>query len=232
MSKLIFGAAGNKTYELGVKNGVLYPSANGAYPTGVVWDGLTAVNESPSGAETTKLYADDTVYGTVTSAEEYGGTIEAYQSPEEFDACDGTAEIIPGATIGQQGRKPFGLSFVTTIGNDTAGMEHGYKIHLIWGATASPSEKAHSSINESPEPEPLSWEFTTTPVNVGSGFKPSACMTLDSTTIDADKLTAIKDILYGTDPDTTATPPTEGTTARLPLPSEIIAILRGQQAQG
>lgn len=222
MSKLVWGQTGNRKYETGVKDVALFKrDATGAYPLGVAWDGVTAINESPSGGEPTKLYADDVVYGTLMSTEELGVTIEAYQSPEEFDECDGTAEIIPGVTIGQQDRKTFGLAYKTTIGNDTEGLGHGYKLHFIYGAQAKPSEKAHATINESPEAATLSWEATTTPVPV-KDYKPTASFELNSTKIDADKLAAIEAIVYGS----------EEAEARLPLPDELIGILKGTGAEG
>lgn len=222
MSKLVWGQAGNRKYEAGVQDVALFKrDATGAYPHGVAWDGVTAVNETPSGGEPTKLYAGNTVYATLMSAEELAVTIEAYQSPEEFDECDGTAEIIPGVTIGQQDRKPFGLAYKTNIGNDTEGMSHGYKLHFIYGAQAKPSEKAHSTINESPEAQTLSWEASTTPVPV-TGYKPTASFEIDSTKIDKDKLATIEGIVFGS----------EETEARLPLPDELIQLLGGAQEPG
>lgn len=216
MSKLVWDETGKRYYETGTKKGVLYPQdAGGTYPKGVAWNGLTGVTESPSGAEPTKLYADDIPYVTLFSAEEFGFTIEAYQSPEEFDACDGTASVGAGVTIGQQTRKAFGLSYVTTIGNDTEGNDHGYKIHLIYGAKASPSEKGYTSINDSPEAITLSWECTTDPVNV-TGFKPTATLTIDSRTADPEKLAELEKMLYGD----------EMTEAKLPLPDEVIELFK------
>lgn len=215
MAKLVWDKTGERLYETGVKNGVLYPMADGAYPKGIVWNGLTAVTESPSGAEATALYADDIKYLNLMSAEEFGATVEAYTYPDEFAECDGSASLGTGVTIGQQPRKTFGMSYKTTVGNDVDNDNHGYKLHLIYGAMASPSEKAYSSINDSPEAITFSWELTTTPVNV-TGFKPTASLTIDSTKIDPAKLTAIEDILYGN----------ETTEARLPLPDEIAEIVR------
>lgn len=217
MSKLQWLEAGTHIYETGVKQGVLYPQGeNGTYPAGFAWNGLISVTESPSGAEPNPLWADDTKYVTLMSNEEFGGTIEAYQSPAEFDACDGTAEIANGVSIGQQARKPFGLSYKTTLGNDTKFNEYGYKLHLVYGALASVSEKAYSSINDSPEAMTLSWEFSTTPVSV-NGFKPTALVTIDSTKVDSAKLKELEDILYGT----------ADKEARLPLPDEIVSIIGG-----
>lgn len=215
MPKLIWDATGERVYETGVRNGVLYPMVEGAYPKGVVWNGLTAVTESPSGAESTPLYADDIKYLNLISAEEFGATVEAYTYPEEFAECDGSATLVKGVTIGQQPRKTFGMSYRTVIGNDVNNESHGYKLHLIYGAVATPSEKAYSTINDSPEAITFSWELTTTPVNV-TGFKPTACLTIDSTKVDKEKLTALEDILYGT----------QEAEARLPLPDEIATLMK------
>lgn len=221
MSKLVWDQTGQRTYETGVKQGVLYPQATGVkggtgelYPKGVAWNGLTAVTESPSGAESNPLYADDIKYLNLLSAEEFSATVEAYTYPEEFAQCDGSAELAPGVMIGQQPRKPFGLSYKTTIGNDTEGNDYGYKLHIIYGAMAAPSEKGYATINDSPEAITFSWELTTTPVSV-NGFKPTATVTIDSTKTDASKLAALEAILYGSD----------DTEARLPLPDEIATII-------
>lgn len=215
MAKIVWDESGKRLYETGVKNGVLYlQDENGAYNNGVAWNGLTAVTESPSGAEATPLYADDIKYLELFSAEEFGATIEAYTYPEEFEACDGSASLGTGVTIGQQDRKTFGLCYRTVLGNDVKSNEYGYKLHLIYGAKAAPSEKGYQTINDSPEAITFSWEVTTTPVNV-AGFKPTASITIDSTKIDAEKLKKIEDMLYG-----------DGTSeAKLPLPDEIKAIL-------
>ena len=214
-SALVWDDTGNKKFETGTKNGVLFVmNDNGTYGEGVAWNGLTAVTASSSGAEETALWADDIKYASMRSAEEFGATIEAYQCPPEFYACDGSAELIDGVTIGQQGRKSFGFSFVTTIGNDVSGSDYGYKIHLIYGASASPSERAYQTINDSPDAMTLSWEITTTPVNV-TGHKPTAHIVIDSTLADPTKLTAFKEILYGS---TTAA-------SRLPLPDEVKSLL-------
>ena len=211
MSKLVWDQTGEKYYETGVKQGVLYPIQDGgAYSKGVAWNGLTAVTESPSGAESNKIYADDIVYANLISAEEFGATIEAYTYPPEFEECDGSASLAKGVSIGQQKRKTFGLCYRTTIGNDVDGSDCGYKLHLIYGAMASPSEKAYSTVNDSPEAITFSWEVTTTPVNV-TGHKPTACITIDSTKANPTKLAALEKILYG-DTDTEA---------RLPLPDEV-----------
>ena len=219
MSKLVWDQTGERYYETGVKMGVLYPqSASGTYPKGVAWNGLTAVTESPSGAEATPLYADDIKYLNLYSAEEFGATIEAYTYPDEFAECDGSAEIATGVTIGQQNRKAFGLCYRTTIGNDTDGNDHGYKLHIIYGAMASPSEKAYATINDSPEAITFSWEITTTPVSV-SGFKPTASVTIDSTKVDGTKLKQLEAILYGDNGSSSAGE------ARLPLPDEIVTLI-------
>lgn len=218
MSKLVWDNTGDRLYETGVKNGVLYvQSSSGTYPKGVAWNGLTAVTESPSGAEATALYADDIKYLSLMSTEEFGATIEAYTYPEEFEACDGSASLVDGVSIGQQKRTAFGLCYRTTIGNDTDGNDHGYKLHIIYGALASPSEKAYASINDSPEAITFSWEVTTTPVNV-TGFKPTASLVIDSTKADPTKLAALETILYGSNADS-------GTDPRLPLPDEIKTLM-------
>lgn len=214
MSKLVWDNTGERFYETGVKNGVLYVQEAGAYPKGVVWNGLTAVTESPSGAEATPLYADDIKYLNLMSTEEFGATIEAYTYPDEFAACDGSAEIAKGVMIGQQKRKTFGLSYKTTLGNDVDGNSHGYKLHIIYGALAAPSEKAYATINDSPEAITFSWEVSTTPVNV-EGHEPTASIVIDSTKVAKDKLTALEAILYGS----------ESEEARLPLPAEIITLM-------
>lgn len=223
MARLVWDQTGQKTYETGVKQGVLYPQGEGgAYPKGYAWNGLTGVTESPSGAESNPLYADDIKYLNLISAEEFGATIEAYTYPDEFAECDGSAEIAPGVTIGQQARKTFGMAYKTTFGNDVDGNEHGYKLHLIYGALATPSEKAYATINDSPEAITFSWEVTTTPVAV-EGFKPTASLTIDSTKVDKDKLTALEAILYGG----------EAEEARLPLPNEVATLMKtGTVAQG
>lgn len=218
MAKIVWDESGKRLYETGVKNGVLYiQDENGAYNKGVAWNGLTAVTESPSGAEATPLYADDIKYLELFSAEEFGATIEAYTYPEEFEACDGSASLGTGVTIGQQDRKTFGLCYRTVLGNDVKSNEYGYKLHLIYGAKAAPSEKGYQTINDSPEAITFSWEVTTTPVNV-AGFKPTASVTIDSTKIDDAKLKTIEDMLYGT----------ESVEAKLPLPDELKTILAGK----
>ena len=217
MAKLVWDKTGDRLYETGVKNGVLYIPTAGVYSKGVAWNGLTAVTESPSGAEATALYADDTKYLSLMSAEEFGATIEAYTYPDEFAACDGSAELADGVMIGQQKRSTFGLCYKTTIGNDTEGNDHGYKLHIIYGALAKPSERAYASINDSPEAITFSWEITTTPVNV-TGAKPTASLVIDSTKADPSKLSALEDILYGKDGE-------PGNEARLPLPDEIKTLM-------
>lgn len=206
---------GKKKYYTGVSNGVLYPiSKEGTYPKGVAWNGLTAVNESPSGAEATALYADNKKYLDLMSAEEFGATIEAYMYPDEFEACNGRKEIVPGVYATQQNRTGFGFSYMTLIGNDTEGTDYGYQIHLVYNAKASVSEQSNATVNDSPEAATLSWEITTTPVEV-PGCKPTAHLIIDSTKTDKAKMDALKKIIWGTaDID-----------ARLPLPSELAEIM-------
>ena len=214
MAKLVWDNTGDRLYETGVKQGVLYIPTEGVYSKGVAWNGLTAVTESPSGAEATALYADDIKYLSLTSTEEFGCTIEAYTYPPEFEACDGSSELVKGVTIGQQKRSTFGLCYRTTIGNDVDGNDHGYKLHLIYGCVASPSEKAYATINDSPEAITFSWEVTTTPVNV-TGARPTASITIDSTKCDAQKLAALEAKLYGG----------ESTEPQLPLPDEMKTLM-------
>lgn len=219
MSRLVWDKTGDRLYETGVKQCVLYPQVSGAYPKGVAWNGITSVTESPSGAEPSPLYADDIKYLNLMSTEEFGASIEAYMYPEEFEACDGSAEIVPGVSIGQQKRQSFGLCYRTIIGNDTESNEHGYKLHIIYGALAAPSEKAYATVNDSPEAITFSWELSTTPVNV-TGGNPTASLTIDSTKVNAEKLKALEDILYGSE--------TESTGPRLPLPDEIATLMKEQ----
>lgn len=221
MSKaLVWDQVGQKTYETGVKNGVLYVMDNGgAYPKGVAWNGLTKVSEKPTGAETTDLFADDSKYLSLMSAEKFEASIEAYTYPDEFEQCDGSAEITEGVTIGQQNRKTFGMAYITTKGNDIQNNSYGYKIHLIYGALASPSEKGYSTINDSPEAITFSWEVKTTPVPV-TGFKSTASLTIDSTKVSEAAMEAVKKVLFGS----------EDTEARLPLPDEIKTIIEGAAA--
>lgn len=229
MSKLTWDNAGERLYETGVKQAALYVQENGAYPKGVAWNGITAVTESPSGAEATALYADDTKYLSLVSAEEFGATIEAYMYPDEFAECDGSASIATGVTIGQQKRKTFGLAYKTTLGNDVESNDYGYKLHLIYGALAAPSEKAYATINDSPEAITFSWEVTTTPVNV-TGHKPTALITIDSTKVDKKKLAALEEILYGKNP--TSPEAHDGVEPRLPLPDEIAELMKTDQVSG
>ena len=218
MSKLVWDNTGERLYETGVSKGVLYIPTAGVYNKGVAWNGLTAVTESPSGAEATPLYADDIKYLNLMSNEEFGCTIEAYTYPDEFAECDGSASLSDGVYIGQQARKTFGFCYRTVIGNDTENNDHGYKLHLIYGCLAAPSEKSYATINDSPEAITFSWEVSTTPVNV-TGHKPTACITIDSTKVNPTKLTELENKLYGTDGDGgSATEP------MLPLPDEIAQI--------
>ena len=220
--KLVWDKTGERFFETGVSNGVLYPmDATGAYPDGVVWNGLINVTESPSGAEPSPLYADNTKYLNLMSAEEFGATVEAYTYPDEFAACNGEAEIVDGVTAGQQTRKPFGMVYRTVIGNDIDS-NLGYKLHLIYGAQAAPSEKAYGTINDSPEAITFSWELATTPVVV-PGFKPTACLTIDSTKVTAPIMAAIELILFGK--DAVVEPVEAAVVARLPLPAEIITLM-------
>lgn len=215
MAKVVWDSVGEKTYETGIEKGVLYPlGANKDYDGGVAWNGLISISESPSGAEPNPQYADNIKYLDIRSAEEFAATIEAFTYPKEFEACDGTASLGTGVTIGQQKRDMFGLAYKTLKGNDTDGIDHGYKLHLIYGGSAAPSEKGYQTINDSPEAITFSWEVTTTPVQV-KGYKPTAALTIDSTEVEAAKLTAIEEILYGTDL----------VEPRLPLPEEIATIL-------
>ena len=215
MAKLVWDQTGDRLYETGVSKGVLYPiQSEGAYSKGVAWNGLSSVTESPSGAEANPIYADDMKYLNLLSAEEFSATIEAYTYPDEFAECDGSADIATGVSIGQQKRKVFGLCYRTVLGNDVDSNDHGYKLHLIYGCMAAPSEKAYTSINDSPEAITFSWEVSTTPVNV-TGFKPTASITIDSTKAKKEKLTALEAILYGD----------ENKEARLPLPDEIATLM-------
>jgi hypothetical protein len=215
MSKLVWDQSGKRLYETGVDHGVLYPiQTGGVYSKGVAWNGLTAVTESPSGADVNDIYADNMKYLGLVGAEKFGATVEAYTYPDEFAECDGSVELVKGATIGQQNRKVFGMVYRTVVGNDVDGNEHGYKLHLIYGATAAPSEKAYNTINEDPEAITFSWELSTTPVNV-TGHKPTASLTIDSTKADPAKLAELEKILFG---DTETEP-------RLPLPDEIAQLL-------
>ncbi len=216
MSRLEWDKTSERLYETGVKNGVLYVQEGGAYPKGVAWNGLTAVTESPSGAEATPLYADDIKYLNLMSAEEFGATIEAYMYPNEFAACNGECELLEGVSIGQQARKTFGFVYKTTVGNDVDGNDHGYKLHLVYGCLASPSERAYTSVNDSPEAITFSWEVKTTPVSV-TGAKPTSIVTINSTKCDAAKLAALEAVLFGSDEEE----------ARLPLPDEIKSIMEG-----
>ena len=224
--KLVWDKTGEHFYETGIKNGVLYPmSESGTYPKGVAWNGLTAITESPSGAEATALYADDIKYLNLMSNEEFGATVEAYTYPDEFAECDGSASLTEGVYIGQQARKTFGLCYRTTLGNDSKGNDYGYKLHIIYGAMASPSEKAYSTINDSPDAITFSWELSTTPVAVAN-FKPTASLTTDSTKVDSAKLAKLEEILYGKD-GTGEDNSVGAVDPRLPLPDEIANLMKG-----
>ena len=214
MTKLNWDVQGERYYETGVSKGVLYPFKEGKYSNGVAWNGLTAVTESPSGAEPTPLYADNIKYLNLLSNEEFAATVEAYTYPDEFAECDGSAELATGVSVGQQKRIPFGMSYVTKLGNDTDGQDYGYKIHLIYGALAKPSQKNYATINDNPEAITFSWELSTTPVAVPN-LKPTACITIDSTKVGSDKLKKIEDKLYGT----------ESEEATLPTPTELAALI-------
>lgn len=226
MSKLIWGATGAKEFETGVDRGVLYlpDPVTGVYDTGYAWNGLTNVTESPSGAEANKQYADNTVYLNIKSAEEFAGTIEAFTYPDEFAQCNGELEVAQGVRIGQQRRKSFGLSYRTLKGNDTLGIDFGYKLHLVYGADAAPSERSYGTVNDSPEATGLSWDLTTTPVSVGDvggvEYKPTATLTVDSNDVTPAELTALEDLLYGKNADGAVV----ATVPRLPLPAEVIAL--------
>lgn len=214
MSKLTWDQVGEREYETGVDRGVVYPQENGAYPKGAAWNGLISVTQSPSGAEPTPLYANNRKYLNLLSVEELGFSIEAYMYPDEFAECDGSASVATGVRIGQQKRKTFGFCYRSLIGNDTEGTSHGYKIHIVYGALAAPTEQADTTVNDSPEAKTMSWECSTTPVDV-PGFEPTASIDIDSTTVDPTKLAALEAILYGT----------ESEEARLPLPEEIIELI-------
>ena len=214
MATLTWDVQSERYYETGVSKGVLYPFKEGKYSKGVAWNGLTAVNENPSGAEPTPLYADNIKYLNLLSNEEFAATVEAYTYPDEFAECDGSAELAVGVSVGQQKSIPFGLSYVTKLGNDTDGQDHGYKIHLIYGALAKPTQKNYATINDNPEAITFSWELSTTPVAVPN-LKPTACITIDSTKVGSDKLKKIEDKLYGT----------ESEEATLPTPAELAALI-------
>lgn len=230
MPKLVWDAPGQKKFEAGCDHAVLYPqNASGEYTPGEAWNGITQVAESPDGAEPNDQYADNIKYLSLMSAEDLNGTIEAFTYPDSWAACDGTLEIVPGVTIGQQDRKTFGLSYRTKIGNDVDGQDHGYKLHLLYGAKASPSDRTYETINDSPDPITFSWEFNTTPVAVRD-HKPTSLLVIDSTKVDPEKLAALEEVLYGSDAVGAADGDPSGETtgvARLPLPDEVFAILNG-----
>ena len=217
MSKIVWDENGTRLYETGVQRGVLYVMEDGKYGEGVAWNGLTAVTESPSGAEATALYADDIKYLNLMSAEDFGGTIEAYTYPDEFKECNGEAELVAGVSVRQQKRKNFGFCYRTAIGNDVDGTDHGYKLHLIYNATAAASESAYATVNDSPEAITFSWEFTTTPVSITkvAGLKPTACLTVDSTKVTPENMAKLEAALYGSDSEA----------ATLPTPDEVFTLL-------
>jgi hypothetical protein len=226
MARVSWDRVGEKRYETGVDRGVLYlPNNLGNYTEGFAWNGLTGVTESPSGAESNKQYANNTVYANLKSAEEFGGTIEAFTYPEEFEQCDGTYSPLPGVGIGQQARRTFGLSYRTRVGNDLLGTDFGYKLHLVYGGDAAPSERPYATINDSPEAATMSWEFTTTPIEVGTingvQLKPTSLVVIDSTKVDADALADLENLLYGT----------AGTDPSLPLPAAVYALFSGTITQ-
>ena len=223
-NKIVWDKTGERFYETGVDRGVLYVQDNlGQYPKGVAWNGLTGVTESPTGAEPTPLYADNIKYLNLISVEEFEANIEAYTYPEEFEECDGSAELTPGVTLGQQPRKTFGLCYRTRLGNDLEGEDYGYKLHLIYGAKAAPSDKGYETINDTPDAITFSWDVTTTPVPV-TGFKPTASLVIDSTKVDSVKLKSLEDILYGRAAVEGETP-SDAVEARLPLPDEVLTII-------
>lgn len=220
MSKLKWDQIGERLYETGVDKVVLFPmESTGQYGTGVAWNGISAVNESPSGAEPTALYANNGKYLNLISNEDFAATIEAFTYPDEFEECDGSKEIAPGVVIGQQKRKVFGLAYRTLLGNDVDGNDHGYKLHLVYGCLAAPSENNHSTVNDSPEAGTMSWSVSTTPVEVADA-KPTATVTIDSTKADKAKLKKLEDMLYGT----------EQAESKLPLPAEVISVMKDAAA--
>ena len=218
MTALVWDATGEHFYETGVDHGVLYIPTGGQYTKGVAWNGLTGVTESPSGAESNPQYADNIKYLNLISAEEWAGTIEAFTYPDEFAACNGEKELADGVTVGQQSRSTFGMSYRTKVGNDTDGSDHAYKIHLLYGLTAAPSEKAYTTVNDSPEAVTFSWEASSVPVNV-TGMLPTSSITIDSRTANPTKLTALEKILYGA----------EEAEPRLPLPDEVKTLMTAEE---
>lgn len=223
MAKLVWDKVGDHFYETGTDHGVLYPMDDeGKYGKGVVWNGLTSVSESPSGAESNKQYADNIAYLDLVSAEEFGATIEAFNYPAEFGACNGEKALSEGVMAGQQTRKRFGFSYRTKLGNDIVGEDYGYKLHLVYNALASPSERSYSTINDSPEAITMSWEISTTPVEIGTGYKPTAIITIDSTKADATKLASLEEMLYGKEGTGDDSDP------KLPTPAEVLALFKAE----
>lgn len=228
LGRMKWDQIGERLYETGLDHGVLFPmNDDGKYAAGVPWNGLSAVNETPSGGEPTAVWADNMKYLNLLSAEDFGATVEAFTYPPEFAACDGDVEVAPGVTIGQQDRKMFGMSYRTLIGNDVSKQAYGYKIHLIYGGQVSPSERNHETLNDSPEPSPMSWELSTTPVDV-PGFKATAHMVIDSTKTSKEKMALIEDIIYGKD----AADGSEAVASRLPMPEEVIELMKDEAAAG
>ena len=221
--RLVWDQDGQRLYETGVDRGVVYPKVSGAYPEGFAWNGLTAVNERPSGADSNPIWADNMKYLNLRTSEEFGATIEAYTYPDAFVECDGSADVATGVRIGQQKRRQFGFVYRTLIGNDEDDIDYGYKLHIVYGCDAAPSEKNRQTVNESPDAISFSWEISTTPVKV-EGYRPFAHIEIDSTKVDSAKLTQLENILYGVDADATASPAVAATTPRLPLPAEVFAI--------
>lgn len=219
MPKLVWDKAGEHFYETGVDRGVLYPTVSGAYSKGVVWNGLTSVSENPSGADSSAQYADNIKYLNLIAAEEFGATIEAFTYPDEFAVCDGSAEPVRGVRIGQQTRRPFGFCYRTLVGNDLESTDYGYQIHIVYGATASPSSRDYNTVNDSPEAITFSWEVTTTPVEV-TGYRPTATLVIESQKVSLKALNALEAILYGT----------ESSDARLPMPDEVFEIINDNSA--
>ena len=227
MAKLVWDTTGEHYYSTGVSDVILFvQKSDGTYDTGVAWNGVTSIEENPDGGDANDFYADNIKYLSLRAAENYGATINAYQSPEEFDQCDGIASLLTGVKIGQQVRKPFGLVYKSLLGNDTQGTDYGYELHIIYNATCSPSSKTYETVNDSPEPAELSWEIETVPVNV-KGFKPTSTIVVNSTQIDSGKLKTLIDTLYGVNADSSVAPAIEESDPTLPNPDDIVTLLGG-----